>query len=450
VPLAGLLLHEVLHYLTLAYRLDAHEIVVKGGLFWRHERHLPYARIQNIELVQHAAHRLAGVAAVRLDTRTGAGAEATLAVLSLDAIDELRAAVRLGRRDAAPAGAAPPDGDRGVVLAAPGIRELALHGLLTGRGTVVIAAILGAIWQGELDQLGLGRFVPSKEWVWGQVSSATPVVAIELTIAVLGAAALFRLASAAWSVVKHFDFTLVARGAELFQSFGLITRVGQTIPRARIQKLTIAEPLAMRWLHRATLNVDTAASVDERHKQQAHGGSHVLVPIVEAARVAPLVRDVHPAGAVGDDLADFEALPWQGVDARAFRRVIRVRLGAVAIVAAALAFKAPWAAAILGGFGAALVVGGAWLATTRTAFAWSGETLIFRSGAWTRQTSLVRVSRAQVVTIDRSPFDRRWSMARVTVDTAGASAQGHRIAVPWLADEVAEALYARLRRATAL
>ena len=216
------------------------------GLFWTRERHIPYARVQNIELVQNWAHRLAGVAVVRLDTGTGAGAEADLAVLSLDAVQELRDAVRAGRRADAPeavaeAPAAP------AVLAALDLRELALHGLLTGRGTVVIFAIAGALWQADLDGWGVGRFLPSTEGLWGDVVSATPRLAIELVFLGFVVVLIFRLLSAAWSVVKHYEFTLTARGAELFQSYGLLTRVGRTIPRARIQKLTITDDPLMRW-----------------------------------------------------------------------------------------------------------------------------------------------------------------------------------------------------------
>ena len=78
--------------------------MIARGLIWKRERHIPYARVQNIELVQHAAHRLAGVAVVRLDTGTGAGAEGELSVLSLDAVAELRDAVRVGRRGEAAGG----------------------------------------------------------------------------------------------------------------------------------------------------------------------------------------------------------------------------------------------------------------------------------------------------------------------------------------------------------
>ena len=84
-----------------------------------------------------------------------------------------------------------------------------------------------------------------------------------------------------------------------------------------------------------------------------------------------------------------------------------------------------------------------------TAFAWSGDTLCFRSGMVTRQVTLVRTGRIQVVSLERSPFDRRWGMAGVRVDTAGAASRGHRVTIRCLASGVAESLYARLRHAAA-
>ncbi len=446
VPAGLLLAFELVQYFTLAYRFDPHEIVIARGLIWKRERHIPYVRVQNIELIQHAAHRLAGVAVVRLDTGTGAGAEGELAVLSLDAVAELRDAVRVGRLGEAAAAAAP-EADAPAVLVALDVRELLLHGLLTSSGWVVIAAAAGALWQIDLDAWALRRFLPSTEGLWGGLRSATPTLALEIALLLGAAALIFRLLSAVWSALKHFEFSLMARGAELFQSYGLLTRVGRTIPRARIQKLTVSEAVLMRLLGRATITVDTAASVAERHTQQAAHGSHVLVPIVAAARVSALIRDIHPMGA--GPAPDLDALDWHGVDPRAFRRLLRVRLGlAVLIGAASYGAAHRWAIAI-GLAAAALLTAQAWVAARFTAFAWSGDTLCFRSATTTRHVSLVRTGRAQVVTLEQSPFDRRWGMAAVRVDTAGAATGGHHVHIRWLEADTARALYARLRHAAA-
>jgi putative membrane protein len=456
IPAIGLFALELVQYFTLAYRLDPQEIAITRGLFWKRERHIPYARIQNVELVQHAAHRLAGVAVVRLDTGTGGGAEGELSVLSIDAVNELRDAVRIGRREtadasgsgagSAPAAAAPAPPALPTMLAAPSLRELALHGLLTSRGLVVIAAIAGAAWQFDLDDWAV-RYLPSAEGVWGGVRQASPLLVLELALAIVAAAGVLRLLSAAWSAVKHYQFTLTARGEELFQSYGLLTRVGRTIPRARIQKLTVTQEWLMRRLRRATVTVETAASAAPADPEKGTQGSRVLVPIVAADAIVPLLRAVYPAGVL-EGVPDLSALDWQRVHPRAFTRLLRVRLALGALIAIGTAAGlGPWAL-LAGGVAAALFVADAWIAARFTAYAWSGDALVFRSGGLTRRVSLVRAGRMQVVSIERSPFDRRWRMARVRVDTAGSSG-GHQVDIPLLADDVATALYARLRRASA-
>ena len=60
--------------LSYRYRLEETELVVRTGFVFRKERHIPYARIQNIEAVQSVFHRALNVIEVRIET--GAGKEA--------------------------------------------------------------------------------------------------------------------------------------------------------------------------------------------------------------------------------------------------------------------------------------------------------------------------------------------------------------------------------------
>jgi membrane protein YdbS with pleckstrin-like domain len=60
---------------------------------------------------------------------------------------------------------------------------------------------------------------------------------------------------------------------------------------------------------------------------------------------------------------------------------------------------------------------------------------------------VARRSRIQAVPKHESPFDRRTGMARVRVDTAGATDFSHRVDVPYLARDTAMQLYTRLLRA---
>ena len=73
----------------LRYRYGDGELVIRSGLIFRNERHIPYQRIQNIDATQNVFHRMLGVAEVRVQTAGGQEPEATLRVLPLSALDEI-------------------------------------------------------------------------------------------------------------------------------------------------------------------------------------------------------------------------------------------------------------------------------------------------------------------------------------------------------------------------
>ena len=65
----------IAHYVSLRYRYEPAEMVIRTGLLFRNERHIPYARIQNLDAVQNVLHRLlrGGGGQGRDRWRTGAG-----------------------------------------------------------------------------------------------------------------------------------------------------------------------------------------------------------------------------------------------------------------------------------------------------------------------------------------------------------------------------------------
>ena len=152
--------------LTFRYRYDEHELVIRTGLLFRNERHVPYARIQNVDGVQTVFHRLLKVVDVKVQTAGGNEPEATMSVLPVAAFEEMRQRVFEGRRQAAlePTAEAAEAGDvpappPSKLLLALSPRELLTYGFVEGRGMVVIAAVFGLVWEfGMADS-----FVPSFE-----------------------------------------------------------------------------------------------------------------------------------------------------------------------------------------------------------------------------------------------------------------------------------------------
>jgi len=84
------------------------------------------------------------------------------------------------------------------------------------------------------------------------------------------------------------------------------------------------------------------------------------------------------------------------------------------------------------------------LYTRHTAWALSGSAVVYRSGWWDRRFSVVRFNKVQALSLRQSPFDRRYRMASVQVDTAGAGRTGHRIDIGYLARDPAAAIVERI------
>ena len=81
-------------------------------------------------------------------------------------------------------------------------------------------------------------------------------------------------------------------------------------------------------------------------------------------------------------------------------------------------------------------------------YARTPQGIFFRSGVWTKKISATLMEKVQVVSLGQSPFDRRWRMAALDVDTAGAGPASHRIRIPYLEEDVARGLLAGLYERT--
>jgi putative membrane protein len=444
IPYAG---SALLRYVTFRYRYDPTELVIRSGLFVRNERHIPYARIQNIDAVETVLHRLLGVVEVRLQTAAGAEPEAVLSVLPNASVAEMRRQVFGARAAGAAADSDVPAMPPTPLLHLSG-RDLVVYGFIENRGMVIVAAVAGLLWDaGLLDGL-MDRLFGEQAWGRGAARDAARAFAAEarlpvarlllMAAAVAGALACIRVLSIAWALVRLHDFRLTRVGADLQVRFGLLTRVSATVPLARVQAVTIREGPWHRLLTRASVRVTTAGGTSG---QSVSVQREWLAPILTRDRLPALTAELLPR-------LDLAHADWQPVHARAFTR--RFRAWLIFAVLASLG-AAPrlgwWTFALL----ALLAAWGALAASRQVAhlrWAITDDLVIFRRGWIWRYTTVTPFARIQAVALHESPFDRRHAMARVRVDTAGAS-DAFRVDVPYLGRDVAFALHGRLSAAAA-
>ena len=310
----------IFRYLSFRMRYEGTELVIRSGFIFRNERHIPYARIQNLDAVQNVFHRLLRVIEVRIQTGAGAEPEATISVLPASALDEMRRRV-FGRE--LQAETAPRTNER-VLLQMP-LRELLLHGFLVNRGMVVIGALYGILWQLDLLDRVWAPFFDrgvDEEEVRGLFEAIASGARVSLTQIAVAAAAVagflivVRIASMAWAVVRLYGFRVTEVGDDLRIEYGLLTRFTATIPVRRIQSVTITEGPLYRLADRVSVRVETAGG--RAGQDSAASVREWLAPLLRPAQLGPLLADVmrEAAGAVGLDRRASAGVPPRSEAAR--------------------------------------------------------------------------------------------------------------------------------------
>jgi putative membrane protein len=452
-------LASVVRYLTFRLRYDGDELVIRTGLIFRRERHVPFSRIQNVDAVQNVVHRLFGVVEVRVETGGGQEEEARLSVLPLAAVDDMRRRVFRERSDIWRDGASAPSEEaatpvQGELLLHLPLREVLLCGFLENKGMILIGASFGALWEGGVlgrlsdaffgtlfsgdDAVGRGFFRDLARAVFN--GGPLPIGRIAFAIAGIAILLLFiRLVSLAWAFLRLYDFRLTRVGEDLRSEYGLFTKVTATVPIRRVQAITINAGPLHRLLKRATVRVATAGGAGS---QKGANVREWLAPLIHEDALPHLLQHIVPG-------FDLTAVTWQPVHPRAFARAVKPMLAFTALVTIGAAFLISW-----GAIGIVMIMLPWSLISTRQHVAHLGwadgdEVVAMRSGWIWQQVTLARVNKIQAVAMYQSPFDRRAAMARVRVDTAGASEFSLRVDIPYLDQQVASGLAARLSAAAA-
>lgn len=439
----GIVAQAVIEFFSVAYRLQEDALVIRRGLFAGQVRHIPLARIQEVNWRQNPLHRLLGVVDVRLETSGGSGPEATLSVLSLGDAESLKSEIAARQRqsderrdsegargehverDADSAQTMTPasrlaDGE-GLLISRLGVKELVLAGL-TSNHIFSVLAIVGASLK-FFDEfapraardlaLNLLRSVSFSSLRSSSTRASDSLVAALSVIVLIGAVGIaFSVASSVW---RFYGFTLRLDGRNLQRRFGLFSPNSITLPRERVQSLKIEENVLRRALRLAALRADTSGN--KRDAVDREAGRDVLIPLTrrgEIDKVLPLVFRGY----------ETDRAEWRRVSELAVRR----------------AWLPPSLATCAASIGWCLyreAAGGLWLlvllpliylwAVSRykqLSFAGGAQYFRCRRGWLGRATYVVPIRNAQVIEVRQTFFDRRLKLGTVSIDTAGKAYAG--------------------------
>ena len=439
-PLIGvgvLALTSALQYLTYRYAVGRDGITIRSGWLHRQRREIPYARIHNVSVEQTLLHRLFGVAELRLESAGGRKPEAQMRVLRLeDAIALERLVRHRGPADDVAGSQAEPAAD--VLLEMP-LGEVLRLGLVSNRGVILLAAgYAGAMQFSPRLTSNLMEHWSSAMFGWAGEHHFGPaqyaLAAGTLALAVL---ALMRLLSIVLAVLQYAGFRLTEEQQRLTVDRGLLARMRSSVSRKRLQAWTLHEGVLHRLLKRRSLHVDTAsASPGQEHQRRS---LRELAPIATPGDCDALIERL----LLPD--AHWAQLEWRPLHPRTWLRLFAGGLWFPLVAMAVLWWK----------FGAIASLVLLWLAWSayvarhhaRSAgYAINARIVAVRSGWWSRHWRFAELDKLQALRLSQGPLDRRWGMATVWLDTAGASPSGTPLRIRCLPEAEARALLDQLAR----
>lgn len=462
---------SIIRYFTVRYRISDGELVVNEGLFFRRTRTVPVERIQNIDLVQGVLHRIFKVAQVRVETASGTKPEAVLNVLSLSQVELLRrnvfdqktadihvvdkaTSLTSVSSDSATHDHFPPKDALGkfaakkeeleasTILKIP-LSWLAKAGFASNRGLIMVSVLLGLYFQFDRRQGQDYDFRFLSQWL-PDLSNPYALTAAVIAASILGLV-LLRILGVGWYILRFFGYRLNLSGEDLKISCGLFTKVSATVPRKRIQFISIHSNFVSRLLGLSSIRIETAGGASSENENATTTVSRRwFIPVIPTAEVTEMIGKLRPS--LQWQPTEYD---WQPLSHRAGRRMIRIAIFvSLLLMPIGYYFFEIWGCSITL-IALPFLVTYAIKKSRSVQFARTAFGVVYRSGILTRKISLTFFEKIQATTFAQTPFDRRWGMATLSVDTAAAGPADHAIEIKYLDADLARSEHWEILQASA-
>lgn len=459
------------------YVVGADAMTIEYGVIARHKRVIPYGRLQQIDVDQSLLMRLFSMCVLTIETAGSAQGKVKLGLLDVRLARGIRrhalarradiqgtlrdvtvgqpvgeTSERQGASAALPppppaAGSAMPHGAPlppppsssswsarpfaaapEVVLARIDGGRLAVAGL-THHAVVTITPLLMLV--------GLALGVVIAPTVTG--TSALLVVLSALAITA-GLAAFMAINVLAIYLIGLYGYTLSEQGDDLHARFGLLDVRNLTIPRWRVQHVTIVDNPLRRMLGIVSITLHSAAATGVEETSGSSSASMLLgASQTQAAFEIPILNRADLDGFLHALMGgDWHVPTLTPRPPAARRRAIVRRVGALALIVVGPAFALPPGSLLLLAVPLLGIPWGLW-AHQRAGYAEAPEVLVLARGVFHHRIELVPYTKVQSSFTVQNPMQRLSSLRTLHVNVAGSSAD------PRLSDMSAEAAieYAR-------
>ena len=417
VGLGGALRFVVWFFRT--YELRADDMVISAGVLTRREQVVPYQRVQQIDFHRGLVAQLFGLTELRIDTAGSKQGRVQLAYLDHAVAESIREWV-LARRaaltssDTGPADRVRPDQGLPVREAQFSLsaRQLLLAGA-TSTAPVAACALLC-----------VGTPVVAPLVLTGGDTAIAALIGVGITG---GLVAIVTLLSAVGYLLTYANFRVSVVGEDAQLEYGLLQVQHLTVPRARVQHVSITDNPLRRALGLIALTMHSAASPGAQHATRFTIVAWPRARLDEALAFAlpPPTRELPEVrtSAVSPDAAWAGRwwLPELVSRPRAARRRAVVRRSLLLAVPAAVVAVVWFPIGVASLLAAGLGVPWGRLAHRRAGHAVADRIVVLAAGVVARRVQIIPVARVQSSRTRRSPFQRRSDLASLSLDVAGGA-----------------------------
>ncbi len=418
------------------YTVTRTELVIDEGVLTRHHRVIPYARVQQVDLEQKLMMQVLGIEVVKISSAGEAGATTiSLHALEREDAEHLRSFILRRREELHQAtAAAPPQASDPSVPLSPWVVDSSgqMHAPAMADPRDVAPREPAGSWGPppppppppppvEVLRLSPGRItvamltdlrlwaapaviVVSVLWLVALRSEARFGIGLA-TVAILALVVVVPL-GVLGQIVQKYGFTVTLRGDDLHLRYGLFEVRELTVPRRRVQQLTIIDNPVRRAFGLASLRLHSATS---------GGGPQATtfdIPLVDTAGLDQFLHTL-----MGTTMWQVPTLTPRNDRAKARAITRRVGMIALALVVPAVMLRPNGPALLL-----LALLGIPWglVAHARAGHGRTSAVVVFSHGALDHRIDLVPVDRIQSCRVLTSPFQRRAKLATLHADVAAA------------------------------
>lgn len=404
-----LIIRSAIGYFRFTFNLTEDSLEVQRGVFSRQKLSIPFDRIQAVNFEQDLIHQFLNVVKVNIDTAGSGGAEVSFAALTRADAESIRDFILANRKEVVSDNPDEANEALDKVQDVTPWLKLSLDDLLkVGLGQnhlrtalIIVGFFFSMInrieeavgWEAE-DVYYKIVGIESDSW-WNLALVAVPFF---LVISVLF--------SMVRTILRYFNLQVWRTGRGYRLTAGLLQRREQEVNLVKVQVAKGRRTWLERLLKQHTFALKQASS-------KAGGGGNFVVPGLSDETVTKLLKPVY-GEALAEENDTFSVSTYYRWRLLLMRGVIPA-----ALIAGGAAFSQNWQAMIVAGLWLGFSFWWSFRYTKSFEISLNKELLSIKRGVLTRRHELLANFKVQAVTMRQSPYQRRHTLATLTLHTAG-------------------------------